>query len=323
MEFAEALAGTGHRGVGEILRSGRRSFSFEFFPPKTDEGEDALWRTIGTLTDLRPTFVSVTYGAGGTTRDRTVRITGRIAAETGLLPVGHLTCVGHSVAELRAVLAAYAAAGIHNVLALRGDPPGDPRGAWTAHPDGLDHAEQLVRLVRETGDFCVGVAAFPEGHPDAPDLEADAAVLAAKFAAGAEYAITQFFFDADDYFRLRDRVARHTRGTADAPIIPGVMPVTNVGQIERFAQLSGAAFPARLAERLQAVAEDPAAVRAIGVEVATALAERLLEGGAPGLHFITLNRSRSTREVYRRLECAGRINPDGADAGPPGAQSSS
>ena len=284
--------------IRDLLAAGRKSFSFEFFPPKTDEGERTLWAAIRELEPLAPTFVSVTYGAGGSTRDRTVRITGRIATDTTLTPLGHLTCVGASRAELRQVIGAYADAGVRNVLALRGDPPGGPGTPWVAHPEGLEHAADLVRLVRSLGQFSVGVAAFPDGHPEAIDLDTDARYLAAKAAAGADFAITQFFFDADRYFALVERAGRHG---CDIPIIPGIMPVTNVAQIARFAQLSGADFPPPLAARLEAVQGDPVAVRAIGVEVATELAARLLDGGAPGVHFYTLNRSTATREIYGRL----------------------
>ena len=284
--------------IRELLAAGDLSFSFEFFPPKTDEGERVLWRALRELEPLAPTFVSVTYGAGGTTRDRTVRVTGRIAEETTLTPMGHLTCVGSSMQELRGVVGSYAGAGVRNMLALRGDPPGGVGSEWVKHPEGFSHAVELVELMRSLGDFCVGVAAFPEGHPEAADLDEDARVLKAKADAGADFAVTQFFFDAADYFRLRDRVVAVG---CDIPIVPGLMPVTDAKQIQRMAQLSGAAFPADLAERLTAVAEDKQAVHDIGVEVTTALAETLLAGGVPGLHFYTLNRSTSTREVYRNL----------------------
>ncbi|MFM8897142.1 MAG: methylenetetrahydrofolate reductase [NAD(P)H] [Actinomycetales bacterium] len=284
--------------LGEVLRSGRRSFSFELFPPKTDEGERQLWQTVRELEALQPTFVSLTYGAGGSTRDRTVRIAAELATHTTLTPVAHLTCVGASRDDLRGVIAQYAAAGVSTVLALRGDPPGGPGGTWVQHPDGLAHADELVALVRSLGDFSVGVAAFPEGHPESSDLDADARVLAAKQDAGAEFAITQFFFQARDYRQLIDRARSHG---CTMPVIPGLMPVTNVVQIERFATLSGAAFPEDLAARFAVVKDDDEAVRRLGIDVAVELAKELLELGAPGLHFYTLNRSSSTREIYLSL----------------------
>jgi methylenetetrahydrofolate reductase (NADPH) len=287
--------------VIDRLDSNRPVFSVEFFPPKDDAGEQQLWQTIRELEPLDPAFVSVTYGAGGSSRDRTVRITGRIARQTTLVAMAHLTAVNHSVSELRQVIGSYAAAGLHNVLALRGDPPGDPQGDWVPHPEGFSHAAELVALVRELGDFCVGVAAFPEGHLRSPDLDTDVAHLVAKFRAGASFAITQMFFDVDDYLRLRDRVARNAPEVAEVPILAGVMPITSAKGIQKMAELSGAAIPRAIRERVDRVADDPAAVREIGVDVATDLAERLLAEGAPGLHFYTLNRSGSTRQVLDRL----------------------
>ena len=286
------------RSIPEVLAAEGASYSFEFFPPKDDAAEQTLWEAIRRLERVRPTFVSVTYGAGGSTRDRTVRVTGRISRETTLTPMAHLTCVGASVAELRQVVGEYAGAGVRNVLALRGDPPGGPGAAWTAHPEGLNHADELVALVRSLGTFTVGVAAFPDRHPESPSLDHDAEVLVRKADAGAEFAVTQFVFDADSYVRLRDRVA--ARGRA-LPIIPGLMPVTSFAQVSRMAQLSGTPLPEAVVARLEKAGDQPAAVREIGVQIATELAQRLLAEGAPGLHFYTMNRSTATLEVYGNL----------------------
>jgi len=273
------------------------SYSFEFFPPKDDEGETRLWQAIRELEPLGPTFVSVTYGAGGSTRDRTIRITERIASETTLTPVAHLTCVGHSRRELRAVVGSYADAGVRNILALRGDPPGGLGQPWKPHPDGLDHAVELVALVRDLGDFSVGVAAFPGGHPEAVDLDADAGVLVAKAAAGADYAITQLFFEAEPFLAL----VRRVRGLGcDMPIIPGIMPITSLSQVQRLAELSGTSVPTPIVDRFRGL-DDPHDVRATGVELATALCRELIDNGVPGLHFYTLNRSKATREIFAAL----------------------
>jgi methylenetetrahydrofolate reductase (NADPH) len=296
------LAGMGAT-IRDRLAAGGRTFSFEFFPPKTDEDERILWRTIRQLEPLNPTFVSVTYGAGGATRDRTVEVTERIATDTTLLPMAHLTAVDHSVRELRHLIGRFAAAGIVNLMLLRGDPPGDPQGEWVRHPEGLAYAEDLVRLVRSSGDFCVGVAAFPFKHPRSPSIESDTEYFVAKCRAGADFATTQMFFEIDDYLRLRDRV---TAAGCDIPIIPAIMPVVRTATIERSVQLSGAPFPPALAERFAALADDPAATRALGIELASELCEQLLDHGAPGIHFITFNRSLVTREVWANLRLSSR-----------------
>jgi methylenetetrahydrofolate reductase (NADPH) len=284
--------------VRECLQSGRPTLSFEFFPPKTVEDEGRLWRTIRELESLRPSFVSVTYGAGGSTRDRTIEITERIALDTTLLPVAHLTAVNHSIGELRAIVGRFADVGIVNMLALRGDPPGDPNGLWEAHPEGVSYASELVALLRAHGDFCIGVAAFPYKHPRSTSIEADTEWFIAKCRAGADYAITQMVFDADDYLRLRDRVVA---AGCDIPIIAGVMPVTNMATIARSEQLSGAPFPPALLREFEQIADDPKAVRSTGIGHAVALSQRLLDEGAPGLHFITMNFAKASREVLAEL----------------------
>src|SRR6266700_2859379 len=292
--------------IRDLLAVGRRSFSFEFMAPKTAPDEEQLWLAIRRLEPLRPTFVSVTYGAGGTTRDRTVRVTGRIAEETTMTPVG----------GLRHVVGSYAAVGVRNVLALRGDPPGDPSAEWVAHPQGLRHASELVRLVRQAGDFCVGVAAFPEVHNRAVSRSSDLRFFMDKCAAGADFAITQMFFYVEDYLRFRDEVAALG---CPVPIIAGIMPITSVPMIDRAVLLSGARFPAELAERLRRCAGDRSAVRQVGVEYAAGMCQRLLDEGVPGLHFYTLNGSRATGEVYQALGLAER----GRLAGATGSRSGS
>ncbi|AOS65097.1 methylenetetrahydrofolate reductase [NAD(P)H] [Actinoalloteichus hymeniacidonis] len=284
--------------VVDRLRAQRPVFSVEFFPPRDDESERQLWRTIRELEPLDPAFVSITYGAGGSSRDRTIRTTGRIAQETTLVPMAHLTGVDHSLAELRNVIGWYAAVGVHNVLAVRGDPPGDPMGEWLPHPEGITYAEELVRLVRELGPFCIGVAAFPYGHPRSADLEVDADHLVRKIEAGADFAIAQLFFEPDDFLRLRDRLA--ARG-CDVPLLPGVMPLTTMRTLRKTVELSGADVPPFLAKRLERFADDPRGFRAEGIEVVTELCSKLLAEGVDALHFYTLNRSPATREVVGRL----------------------
>jgi methylenetetrahydrofolate reductase (NADPH) len=270
-------------------------------PPRTDADEDVLWRAVRRLEPLRPAFVSVTYGAGGSHRERTIRVTQRIAEETTLVPVAHLTAVGHSVAELRQVIGSYAAVGVRNILALRGDPPGDPNAEWVAHPQGLEFTSELVALTKSLGSFSVGVAAYPDKHPRSPDLDTDTKFLVDKIEAGADYAITQMLFSADDYFRLRDRLAA---AGVNVPVLPGIMPITSYGRLMRIHQLSGQRIPPGLADKLRSVQDDPEAGRAVGMAHAVAMSEELLAQGAPCLHFYTFNRSKATIEVLTALGMA-------------------
>ena len=285
--------------LAQLLATGERSFSFEFFPPADEAGEERLWESIRSLERLRPTFVSVTYGAGGSTRDRTVRMTSEISSHTTIPTVAHLTCVGATIEQLRFVAGQYIGAGIENVLALRGDAPGGPSAPWVNTPGGLDHADQLVSLLASLGDFSIGVAAFPDGHPASQgDFDKDVDVLVRKADLGARFAITQFFFDVKSWIRLVD--ALRARG-CDIPVIPGLMPVTNVKQLQRFAELSGTALPTEMVRKFEAIADDPKSVRELGVEIAATMSRELLDAGAPGVHFYTLNSSTATREVYELI----------------------
>jgi len=282
--------------IADLLVGGP-TFSFEFFPPKTPEAEITLEMTLAELELLKPSFVSVTYGAGGSTRERTHDLVVSINCSTSMTAMAHLTCAAHTRADLADIVARYGDAGVENILALGGDPPIDldlPAG-------DLTHADELVDLVRGVGSFCVGVAAHPELHPRSADRASDRRYLAAKLER-ADFAITQFFFRPDDYLSMVDDL--DALGMAK-PVIPGIMPVTNLSSIKRMAAMSGAEVPPEVVERLEAVADDPEAVKRVGVEMATELCRSLLDAGAPGLHFYTLNRSTATREIYANLGLSG------------------
>lgn len=275
----------------------RTQVSIEFFPPKDAQGEERLWSALAQLSDLAPDFVSVTYGAGGSTRDRTLRVTSEITARTGIPTVAHLTCVGATRAELESVLQQYQRAGISKVLALRGDPPSGPRGQWLSTPGGIDHAYELVELASVMG-FEVGVAVFPDGHPASKNREEDIQTLKRKSDAGASFAISQFFFDVHSWQQLMAEVEREA---IPMTLIPGIMPVTNVKQLIRFAELSGTEIPNPIRKQFESVSNDPVAVQKLGVDVATTLSQQLIDIGVTALHFFTLNSSSATREVVANL----------------------
>ncbi|HEY2063058.1 MAG TPA: methylenetetrahydrofolate reductase, partial [Amycolatopsis sp.] len=277
--------------VIERLQGDAPAFSIEFFPPRDEADEAVLWKAVRELEPLDPAYMSITYGAGGSSRDGTIRSIARVATETTLCPMAHLTAVNHSVSELRNVIGWYAAVGVRNILAVRGDPPGDVYGDWVPHPEGLKYAEELVELVRSLGDFCIGVSAFPYGHPRSPDLESDTKYLARKFRAGADFAIAQLFFEAEDFLRLRDRVAA---AGCDAPVLPGIMPLTTLRTLHTTIKLAGVPAPQRLLDRLEPFSDDPKAFRAAGIDLVTALCEKLIAEGVPDLHFYTFNRSKAT-----------------------------
>ncbi|MCL1907362.1 MAG: methylenetetrahydrofolate reductase [Propionibacteriaceae bacterium] len=285
--------------ICDLLHDGsRRLFSFEFFPPHDDHADQQLMNTISRLLPMAPDFLSVTYGANGSQRERTLDLTRRLNADTSTRTMGHLTCVGQTTTELLGVIDRYAADGLDHILAIRGDMPGGPAVLWEPHPHGLTNATQLVELIRSRGDFCVGVAAFPDPHPAQHDARLDAQILKDKWLAGAGFAITQLFFSVQSYVELVDRVRSLD---CPIPIIPGIMPITLISQVVKFAQLSGAAIPESIKSQLDEAGPDPARVRQVGTRIATELSQDLLDHGAPGLHFFTQNRSTATRSIWRSL----------------------
>jgi methylenetetrahydrofolate reductase (NADPH) len=285
--------------IDQILAAGAGPvFSFEFFPPKTDAGEQNLYSALRDLKTLEPSFVSVTYGAGGSSREKTIEIVKRIKEEFGLEAMAHFTCVGATVPELRETLDEMQQAGIENVLALRGDPP-EGQQDWTKTDGGLEYSRELVELIGADYPFTVGAACFPETHIHAESAEADLRYLAEKVQAGVDFLITQMFFDNSCYF---DFVARARNAGIEVPIIPGIMPITRVGQVERMAQMCGSAIPDGLRDELHARDEDAEAVLDFGVAYATLQCAELLAAGAPGVHFYTLNRSPATRAILSALK---------------------
>ncbi|MCA8976966.1 MAG: methylenetetrahydrofolate reductase [NAD(P)H] [Planctomycetes bacterium] len=284
--------------IVDLFRLQKPVISFEFFPPKTDEGVEALYSTVEELRPCRPSFVSVTYGAGGSTRDRTLELVGRIQRELGIVTMAHLTCVGSTKEEIGEVLRRLDGAGIRNILALRGDPP-KGESVFTPTEGGFSFASELVAFIREQPfDFCVGAACYPEGHVENRDLEVDLQHLCTKVRAGADFLVSQLFFDNED-FKAFERRARAVG--IEVPIVPGLMPVTNVSQTERFTSMCGARIPQDLHRRLRIVSADPAAIVATGVQWAVDQSRALLAGGAPGLHFYTLNKSSASLAVHAAL----------------------
>jgi len=286
--------------IEEILEERRPVFSFEFFPPKTEEGEKNLWAALEELKRDEPAFVSVTYGAGGSTRDRTLNIVKRIKSQIGLEAMAHFTCVGATVDDLRGTLDEMRDAGVENVLALRGDPP-DGQTEWQKTEGGLAYSTELAELIATSYDFSIGAACFPEVHPEATDLESDLSFLKKKVDAGARFLITQLFFDNELYFDF----VREARAVGiDVPIIPGIMPVTGYAQVKRFTERCGASIPANFERELAARSDDPEAVKDLGVAYATLQCSDLLARGAPGIHFYTLNKSPATRSILAALRAA-------------------
>jgi methylenetetrahydrofolate reductase (NADPH) len=281
----------------DILKENRLIFSFEFFPPKTPEGMIQLYETLKEVKRLRPGYISVTYGAGGGTRDRTIEIVERAKRDIGLESMAHLTCVGHSRSEIKNILDELKSSGIENVVALRGDPP-KGEASFTPHPDGFGHANELTEFIRASYPFCIAVAGYPEGHVESSDKETDWDYLQRKVAAGADFVITQLFFDNNDFFAFERRM----RGKGvTIPIIPGIMPITNYHQIIRFTQICGAKIPEKLGKDLAAIQDDLTAVQQYGIDYATRQCEELVARGVPGIHFYTLNKSSSSQKIVENL----------------------
>ncbi len=286
--------------IDQALEEVRPCFSFEFFPPKTDEGMENLWKALTELREDEPTYVSVTYGAGGSTRGRTIDITKRIKKELGIEAMAHFTCVGATVDELRSTLDEMRDCGIENVLALRGDPP-QGQDEWTATEGGLSYSTELAGLINENYDFTIGAACFPEVHIASPSLEQDLDVLKKKVDAGVTFVITQLFFDNELYF---DFVDKARAAGIEIPIIPGIMPIAGYGQIKRITKMCGATLPDTLQRELDVRQDNPQAVTDLGVAYATLQCSELLARGAPGIHFYTLNKSPATRSILAALRAA-------------------
>lgn len=283
--------------ISEMLKAKRPIFSLEFFPPKTEEAMSQLFETLKEVKNLNPGYVSVTYGAGGATRDKTIDIVTHAKREIGLESMAHLTCVGHSRQEIRDILDRLVASGIENVVALRGDPP-QGQTKFTANPDGFSHASELAAFIHASYPLCIAVAGYPEGHIEAADKEADWNYLCQKVRAGADFVITQLFFDNKHFFNFERRMRE--KGVT-VPIIPGIMPITNFNQILRFTRICGATIPQKLVTDLERIQDNPEAVHEYGVEQATGQCKELLAHGVPGIHFYTLNKSTATRDIIRSL----------------------
>lgn len=283
--------------ISEILKTNRLIFSLEFFPPKTDEAMFQLFETLKEVKSLNPGYVSVTYGAGGGTRDKTIDIVTRAKREIGLESMAHLTCVGHSRQEIKSILDRLVASGIENVVALRGDPP-KGQAKFSPSPDGFRHASELASFIRASYPLCIAVAGYPEGHIEAVDKETDWNYLCQKVRAGADFIITQLFFDNKHFFNFERRLRE--KGVS-VPIIPGIMPITNFNQILRFTRICGATMPQRLVSDLERIQENADSVHEYGVEHAVKQCEELIAHDVPGIHFYTLNRSKATRDIIRRL----------------------